>query len=794
MATINHLQSYAFAKKKGDRIDVFEGPHTLADFMPVIAEGSDVPRMLKDRFADVVNVLDFGAKGDGTTDDTEAIQAACTAAGQRKAVLWFDGGKRYIFSEFSIPSGVRVQTNGCELRCSGTKTSTDTPCILVGDNCQVDCIHLTTPAQSTYLTYIYLNSGVSVNKVSLIGDEGTQIDGEGLMTAGQDVKIGSIVSKRFDRPFNVLNEGTDYTTGFELGSFFCETFRRGVRLAHINRFKVGNCYMVGMSPNATLTSGSIAVLLEGVSNGDIGDIYAEGSGETAVRIGGSNSGGKTENLNIGVIYARNIGGNAFKINPTVLVSEGKTETADNISVKGIYGIDIAGGDYHNNANLMRITHARNVNIGWAVGVTKDTAYSCQAVLTLNDVDGLWVGRISATKPQSGVVSITSDQDIDEGTFGGPVNNVFIDCLEVQEINGNAMIGIYSLLGVSNIFIHGINFKKLPTYLLSVSNSVPINGPIELVGRTYGTTSPVYNGKASSEIFFDITHNGKRSVGNPQKVSYLGALEITANAFAENQEASGLFLVSNRTDSSNGAYGAAIEFSKLNARSRGAAIAIRQRGNIQGQTGLSFFVSGSEDTASNVLAERFWINTNGDSCPGEDNTQRFGSSNYRWSEVFSGTGAINTSDSRVKSSVASASDALLNAVGAVPIHTFQFTDAVEKKGANTARFHAGVIAQEVASAFQEHGLDAARYGLFCHDEWPDEFQTIEVVDQPEVLDENGEVVSPAVTHTEQRLITAAGDRYGIRYEELLMLECARLRRELQRVNTALIAHGITLGDE
>ena len=60
MSTINHLQGHAFAKKKGDTIYVFEGPHTLADFMPVIAEGSDVPRMLKDRFADVVNVKDFG--------------------------------------------------------------------------------------------------------------------------------------------------------------------------------------------------------------------------------------------------------------------------------------------------------------------------------------------------------------------------------------------------------------------------------------------------------------------------------------------------------------------------------------------------------------------------------------------------------------------------------------------------------------------------------------------------------------------------------------------------------------
>jgi hypothetical protein len=136
-------------------------------------------------------------------------------------------------------------------------------------------------------------------------------------------------------------------------------------------------------------------------------------------------------------------------------------------------------------------------------------------------------------------------------------------------------------------------------------------------------------------------------------------------------------------------------------------------------------------------------------PTVDNNQSNGTASFRWSVVYAATGTINTSDERDKQDIAVLDAAEKRVATALKglVKKFRFKDAVQAKGAD-ARIHVGVVAQEVADAFTAEGLDATQYGLLCYDEWDA---------AAEVRDKEGAVFQPA---------RIAGNRYGIRYEELL----------------------------
>jgi hypothetical protein len=180
------------------------------------------------------------------------------------------------------------------------------------------------------------------------------------------------------------------------------------------------------------------------------------------------------------------------------------------------------------------------------------------------------------------------------------------------------------------------------------------------------------------------------------------------------------------------------------------------------TGVQSYVLNKDNIPHNVYINdaAAWSLTSNELVPQTDNLKSAGTGALRFSVIYAGTGAINTSDEREKQDIEDIPDAWLDAWADVRWQRYRFRDAVEKKG-DGARWHVGVVAQRVRDVFAEHGLDAFEIGLLCYDKWGAE----------SAISDGENALTPA---------RPAGDRYGIRYDEALAMECALLRRRLDRL--------------
>lgn len=194
------------------------------------------------------------------------------------------------------------------------------------------------------------------------------------------------------------------------------------------------------------------------------------------------------------------------------------------------------------------------------------------------------------------------------------------------------------------------------------------------------------------------------------------------------------------------------------------------GNINDSTCVSRFGIAVRESGSASTVTALNILTNSLS-PGADNKMQFGSPGLRATQVCAVTGTINTSDAREKSAPEAVTDSIMDAADDIEIVLFQWLDAIKAKGEDEARWHFGPIAQQVRDAFDKHGLDGTDYGLLCYDKWEDQFE--------DALGEDGNPTG------EQRLVIAAGDRWGIRPDQCLWLLAAAARRRSQRTEDKLL---------
>lgn len=209
----------------------------------VTATGSTTARTLADRFADVVNVLDYGAAGDGATDDTGSFN---TALALGKAVIVPEGTYK-ITGTLAMASGARLLGFGRgSILAFSSFPDNDSLITFAGTNAVEDLkITVTDPGTGTYtLMFVWATTCSDVVIRNNYLDMGVTESGGSLNIAGQLFSIPESGTQN-----NVLIEN-NYFTNFKFGILKTNTSTA----SNSNWIFRGNTFETFHSPAVTMNT------------------------------------------------------------------------------------------------------------------------------------------------------------------------------------------------------------------------------------------------------------------------------------------------------------------------------------------------------------------------------------------------------------------------------------------------------------------------------------------------------------------------------------------------------------
>ena len=758
-----------------------------------------VSRTLAERFADIVNVKDYGAKGDGVTDDTEAIQAALDKTG-----FVFAPVGTYVVSELVIKSNTHFFGAGI----GKTVISAASPTLDVDDN-SVDGSDRLAQDSIKYAKNALVNEHCHLRDTT---DEDDWVS-SGYNVYDENIYIGDMTVDmhwwyRHTKFISALNHGM---TGVMLG---------GVKDVLVERVKCIDCGLHGFNTKAF----PVQLNPDGYTSHDA---VPGRSKRVTFRdcefYGSLSDDGFTTHHSDDIVIERCksvCSMNTASTGRYIATNQNGFEIDDgsrNCHVIDCYGEgfgkgfavashpnqlpcrDVVFEKCYSKNNMQGFNIWKGANDGSVVFAIEHADVDQRIVLRDCTVDGLV--EIETESGEDGddnhpiyivnADSITIDGFLWKGTtangavfsLGGISNAVFKKIYIASEINtrnDNASpYGLFRILNSSNIKFFDLYIENETTRSNIIRENTDavccIDGFAMDSATSTATNLLCARDDSNNYVSAKCTFKNIKTSG----LKFASLLSSSAASFGITQEANNeamesVFLEKAVFRNTTGQDRPQIELSYIDGGGDSKAqIEINSNAGIY----IGKRVSGTYTGLACLSSE-------GNFFPITSNAQSLGTSTKKWSEVFAGTGTINTSDEREKTVVEEDLSSLMKAWGRVRFKIFQFNDAIEFKGADKARMHVGLVAQEVRDAFATEGLDASRFGLYCYDKWDDEFEEVEVIDREEVVDENGIVVSDKETHIEKRKIQSAGDAYGIRYGEALALECAYQRWRMDQIEARL----------
>jgi hypothetical protein len=263
------------------------------------AGGSAATRTIQDKLRDIVSVKDFGAAGDGVTNDTAAIQAAIAAI-LPTGIVFFPSG-RYVHTGLTVSANITLR--GESMTATTLINNTDTPSLTVKRtassgallNCGIFQMTLqgSTGASSAQHGLIIdgCSSGYLVDQVRCLqhGGDGFRIRAGSIGPMFQN--IVARLNNGFGINFTSLDEDPGYnlfsSTSARLMFFVCsENVAGGVRINggdtqdhDFHYFQYGL-----VESNGGTTAGTSGILLlNGVIGPSFRDIWIEDNNDHGIR-------------------------------------------------------------------------------------------------------------------------------------------------------------------------------------------------------------------------------------------------------------------------------------------------------------------------------------------------------------------------------------------------------------------------------------------------------------------------------------------------------------------------------
>ncbi len=772
-----------------------------------IADGSTTARNLAERSADVINAKDYGAKGNGTADDTEALRAALGKGGQ----------------VFLPPGTYRISEDIPLERCYGADALI---LFSTGSRVALSCPANVDNLSQSYFTDLYSAKTITFQEIAMNDGKIYCIQNpsspNGTWDVTSEAYISEFVSARRADDFQLPNLNTTVKpTGIA-------TF---TRLGHGSGLSAlildGKTYLYATiyDDKSANGSGFTKILWKGsaTTQADVQEFRSLKGVRAGAEIAISSDGKYLVVHDMNYMYASQ--GGRWEIFRYLVFDRKALETAADMST-----VEPLSSWYARSTAASRSILG---NTSGCQGICSDGRYvyslisgtnkldSDAAIIDVYTMTGVWVksipinalgpvfpGKIYGT--ESGY--IVTGYEVEGLTVQ---DDALYVGLKVIAQKYSAIVDYYGTSYVPLVTGTGVNPSTSANFLRTMAPATEVYDPAK---QYTGVSGPVYH-KVILAIAPSGTRSGERPLliaedrSPPAAIKTSGHLLLACDNTNQIQLSgwdlkSGTLIPRMQVGGTGNVYfyrpgimgqdpplyaqnppkytmftynadGTTLRAASSQAEGATMLLADTDHADASLAGGAVIYVSGTETTAPN---RGFLLQRDGKATfygatvsPRYENTTSLGDSTHRFVNLYMTGDIIKTSDERLKEDIQEVPEAVFRAWDKVRFMQFRFRLSVAKKG-GSARLHVGLVAQKIKDAFESEGLDPFAYGLLCYDAWPEAELTEDVFDP-----ETGNTVPKTVTRP-------AGDMYAVNYDEALAMECAYQRWRIGRIEEAVAGGG------